>query len=197
MTNAEDFRKKFDHAISVANDGEPLFSTDHMAQEMLELLSAEFRTACSALRDVLLGRGLPGYPVVHEGTGAASSDRAFFIGSWTEDDEDDGFEDNVPAVPYSVHTFVLLTSGIVTTARWLSERHAFAVAAKPQWLPLAVRRDYRQKYRLVSATTPFDCGNLVEHLTSVAAAGGKFYRYGTDLYLVQYPRDEPISWERA
>ena len=120
---------------------------------MLELLSAEFRTACSALRDVLLGRGLPGYPVVHEGTGAASSDRAFFIGSWTEDD---GFEDNVPTIPYSVHTFVLLTSGIVTTARWLSERHAFAVAAKPQWLPLAVRRDYRQKYRLVSATTPFD-----------------------------------------
>ena len=188
MTSADEFRRRFDTAIRRADAVDTSFTAE-ADREAFAQLSADFRTACAALRDNLVERGLPGYPVVD------TEDRAFLIGCWTDDDEDDNF-DHDRSGPYSIYTYVLLTSGMATEARWLPERHAFAVAAEPEWLPLAVRRDYLKKYRLVSARTPFDCGDLIEHLTAVAVAGGRFYRYGTDLYLAQHPGDDTVAWDR-
>src|SRR5262249_54978240 len=115
MVNEEEYRQIFDDAVDAAN--RPAYISDTTKEaDGLERLSGEFRVACAALRDSLLHRGLPGYPVVVQNTEKPAPERAYFIGCWTDDDEYDT-NDSVWE-PFAVYTFVLLTSGMITQASW-------------------------------------------------------------------------------
>lgn len=192
MTSEAEFRKIFDDAARRRRAAQS--ARVEPAPAVLEQLTATFRVACSALRDSLLDRGLPGYRVLTEPDKSPCPDRAFFIGYWGEEDEEETAGD--PCTTVVCHTFVLLASGVATEARWLPEEHAFLVPEQPLWMALTVRRGYETVYRLVSAKTPFDSGDLIEHLTTVALANGQFYLYKGEPYLVKVPQDEAVPWER-
>jgi hypothetical protein len=194
MTSEAEFRKIFDDAARRRDESQG--ANAGSAPAALERLIATYKTACLALRDSMLSRGLPGYPVVTEPNGPPCPDRAFFIGYWGEEDEtEDGKDTSDPCSVVVCHTFVLLTSGVATEARWLPDQHAFLVPEQPMWMQLTVRRGYETVYRLVSAKTPFDSGDLIKHLTTVALANGQFYLYKDEPHLATAPQDDVVPWE--
>jgi hypothetical protein len=194
MRSEDEFRRLFDDAAR--RRGGHQHGHADSAPAALEELTATFKVACVALSGSLLGRGLPGYRVVTEPDRSPIPDRAFFVGYWGEEDEDeDETVDDRNTAPIC-HTFILLTPGMATEARWLPEEHAFLIPAQPTWMPLAVRRSYKSAYRLVSAKTPFDSGDLISHLTTVAQADGQFCLYKGEPYLAKGPQDEAVPWER-
>jgi len=193
MASEADFRKIFDDVARRRDESQSAFAEPDPV--VLEQLTATFKRACGALRDSMLGRGLPGYRVLSEPGPTAAKDHAFFVGYWGEEDEhEDEVEASDTRVALVCHTFVLLTSGVATEARWLADQHAFLVPEQPMWMPLTVRRGYETAYRLVSAKTPFDSGDLVKHLSTVALANGQFYIYKNEPYLATAPQDDVVPW---